>query len=299
MTKTITTYLLQLAALSCVIAIALGINYLSAATLWKGPTALPPGSNADAPLNVGTTNQVKDANLSVGHSTNIATDYGLVSYGRVRSTIGGFEFPDGSLQTSAAVAGGGKLTAIRQYTTSATWTKPAGLSYVVVEVWGGGGGGSGGSGQNGILGGTGGTSSFGSYVSATGGINSTSPGSGVGGDVNLVGGDGGTSPVGGSSGSLFGGGGMSGGIGGSAPRGGATSKAAGKVPGGGGAGASWSNAGGVPFYSGSGGEAGGYSMKLIDKNTLLASESVVVGIGGSAPYAFAGAAGMVVVYEYQ
>jgi hypothetical protein len=34
-----------------------------------------------APLNVGTTNQVKDGNLSVGRSTNAATDNGLVVYG--------------------------------------------------------------------------------------------------------------------------------------------------------------------------------------------------------------------------
>ncbi len=123
MTKTITTYLLQLTFLSCVIALALSINYISAAT-WVGPTAAPPGSNTAAPLNVGTTNQVKDANLSVGHSTNIATDYGLVSYGRVRSTIGGFEFPDGSVQVSAAASVNSAYTVYAD-TASMGYTNPS------------------------------------------------------------------------------------------------------------------------------------------------------------------------------
>jgi hypothetical protein len=34
------------------------------------------------------------------------------------------------------------LSAVRTYTSSGTWTKPSDLSYVVVEVWGGGGSGS-------------------------------------------------------------------------------------------------------------------------------------------------------------
>ena len=119
---------------------------------------------------------------------------------------------------------------VRTYTTSgspATWTKPAGLKYVVVECVGGGGGGPsytgsgtsyagvgagagyskkliaasslgttetvttgiGGTANAGTgTGGTGGTSSFGSFLSATGGSGDTSaPGSGTGGDINLTG----------------------------------------------------------------------------------------------------------------
>jgi len=99
------TRLLQLIFLSSIIALALGLNYISAST-WTGPSALPPGNNIAASLNIGTTNQVKDANLSVGHSANTATDYGLVSYGKIRSTVGGIEFPDGSVQTSADIPSG-------------------------------------------------------------------------------------------------------------------------------------------------------------------------------------------------
>ena len=43
-------------------------------------------------------------------------------------------------------------------------------------------------------------------------------------------------------------------------------------------------------------------MKLIDKNTLQASETVTIGAGGTGanvPQGRAGGAGMVIVYEYQ
>ncbi len=113
----------QALCLAGVIALALGINYLSA---WTGPTALPPNSNVAAPLNVGTTNQVKDGNLSVGAGANTNTTIGLSTYGahvvkgwqtigavtaptqllELKGTAGtdGIKFPDGSVQTAAASA---------------------------------------------------------------------------------------------------------------------------------------------------------------------------------------------------
>jgi hypothetical protein len=90
---------LQFFLLGFLVAFALGLNYLSA---WTGPTAAAPNDNVAAPLNTGTANQVKNANLSVGRSTNTASDFGLISYGKIRSTIGGVQFPDNSVQTSAA-----------------------------------------------------------------------------------------------------------------------------------------------------------------------------------------------------
>lgn len=107
--------------------------------------------------------------------------------------------------------GSGKLIDEQFYTSSTTWTKPAGCMSVEVEVIGpGSGGSSGNSGSGGgyaykrilsgigstesvIVGASGVSSSFGSHCSATAGT--TSPqagGSGIGGDLNIDGQAGGT-----------------------------------------------------------------------------------------------------------
>ena len=49
---------------------ALGIPLLALlsftlVTAWTGPTAVPPGNNVSAPINVGTTDQLKKAGLGV------------------------------------------------------------------------------------------------------------------------------------------------------------------------------------------------------------------------------------------
>ena len=132
-------------------------------------------------------------------------------------TSTGITFPDATTQTTAAT-GGGSLQ-LEVFTSSGTWTAPAGITSVVVELVGGGGGGSyywnttnqaghggysygqvsvsggttytvtvgaGGAANNGGYGGVGGTSSF-STVSATGGNvardTTASNGSGSGGSV--------------------------------------------------------------------------------------------------------------------
>jgi hypothetical protein len=130
-------------------------------------------------------------------------------------------------------AGSTALTGAQTVTTF-TWKVPAGVDAVRVRLWGGGGrsgGGGGGfalkaiyglSGTTSVLisvgyGGngtttSGGTSSFGSFVSATGGINSTAAGgTGSGGDINTSGGSGsgGGAGGGGGAGSIFGNGGSS------------------------------------------------------------------------------------------
>jgi len=106
-----------------------------------------------------------------------------------------------------------------------TWSKPAGLKYIVVEGVGGGG-----HGQDGVAGGgagyfkklistsslgttetvtvgvagtTGGTTSFGAHCSATGGVNSGTPGTATGGDINITGGEG-NDTVGGNNGHNYG-----------------------------------------------------------------------------------------------
>jgi hypothetical protein len=135
----------------------------------------------------------------------------------------GVTFNDGTTQSTAAVGGGGYNLTV--FTSSGTWTKPAGLKAVKVTVIGAGGNGGTGIGspysESGTPGGGGGgaieeiqapsipgpvsvtvgtapskTSSFGAFLSATGGgngANSPAPinvnpgGAGSGGDINVDG----------------------------------------------------------------------------------------------------------------
>ena len=147
------------------------------------------------PFNV-TTGSTRDAAINLGSSSRRFKDLylsGSISDGTNSKTV------------ADIVSGGGGLTSQQVFTSSGTWTKPAGISKVKVYVVGGGGGaqnvastqaasggggglsialidvsgissasitiGAGGSGSSssGSRGGNGGTSSFGSYASATGG----------------------------------------------------------------------------------------------------------------------------------
>jgi hypothetical protein len=66
------------------------------------------------------------------------------------STTGNVLTSNGTTWTSAAPGGGANL---QEFSSSGTYTKPAGATFVMVEAWGGGGGG--GSGRNGRSGGSG------------------------------------------------------------------------------------------------------------------------------------------------
>jgi hypothetical protein len=138
-----------------------------------------------------------------------------------------FLYSDG---TNASFTNGTGISSMQTFTSNATWTKPPGISKILVRLCGGGGGGSGhgetgGAGGyaekiidvtsitsvsitigNGSVSGTyysgngggGGTTSFGSFVSASGGNGANSShqhcgglgGLGSGGDLNLYGGGG-------------------------------------------------------------------------------------------------------------
>jgi len=157
----------------------------------------------------------------------------------------GVQFPDTTIQTTAATSGGNYV--LNRYTSPATWTKTAGLKAVKVTVVGAGGNGGAGTipglvGQGGGGGGAAiyyapaasipgpqpitagpGTNSFGAIASATAGavggstnsgsVRGAAGGSGSGGTVNIVGGAGDTvnNSMGGAGGSsIFGGGGAGG-----------------------------------------------------------------------------------------
>jgi hypothetical protein len=168
------------------------------------------------------------------------------------------------------------------YGSNSTWTKPAGLKYVIVEVVGAGGGGSSGFWNAG--GATGGASSFGTHAVGNGGSganNGTSGGSASNGDVNMSGQRGGHAydAIGGGGSSAMG---KSGGDGGSV------------------------NAGNSSDNGSTGGGGGGYSRKLIQAEALGATETVTVGTGGAGGVANnsyggngeQGVAGIVIVQEF-
>lgn len=97
---------------------------------------------------------------------------------------------DGAGKIDASVIANlvGGFSNMQVFTSSGTFTVPAGVTKVKVTVQAGGGGGRGG-GASGTTGGTGGTSSFGSLISATGGPGGpTSAGGSGAGQLNINGG---------------------------------------------------------------------------------------------------------------
>lgn len=113
--------------LAIVILLAMSVNYIHAQ--WNPPTQSPPNGNVAAPINVGTTQQLKDGNLSVGSISNSSQSginpIGFIVAGSQRvegwlklgdsatgnptqlldlnGTAGndGIKFPDNTLQTTA------------------------------------------------------------------------------------------------------------------------------------------------------------------------------------------------------
>ncbi len=66
MKQTFKKYIAQLTFLVAGIFIATGLSVAGAAGDWTAPTANPPGNNVDAPINVGSSAQVKIGALTVG-----------------------------------------------------------------------------------------------------------------------------------------------------------------------------------------------------------------------------------------
>ncbi len=203
----------------------------------------------------------------------------------------------------------GKFPTIQKFTSgSGTYTTPAGVRYIVVEVVGGGGGGGGG-GTGGGNGTSGGNTTFGStVVVGNGGAFGGYLANGAGGTASLSGATGvdisgqqgvnggyllaGQNAGGGGGSSFFGGGGQyNTGTGAGNPA--ATNSGSGGAGG----------LSGSGTYGGGGGGAGGYARGLITSPTASYAYAVgAAGSGGSAGSGGgaggAGAAGMIIVTEY-
>lgn len=172
------------------------------------------------------------------------------------------------------------------YKEIATWTKPANLTYISVELVGAGGGGEGG-GISRTWGGRGGGTCFGDHLYASGGYANTA-GNGVGGDFNAYGArtderEGGDlgEQVGGMS--FFSGSGQKG----SGGKGGDNS------------------ASGSGYADGAGAAAGGYSRKFIDATELDSTVGYCVGAGGAGGGSSSGGSsgdsggnGVIIITEY-
>lgn len=199
------------------------------------------------------------------------------------------------------IKGVDKLLPTKQIFTSAsgTYTPPAGVFYIMVEIVGGGGGGANGE----LVGGTSGGNTTFDVMTANGGATTQTGGTATGGDINMKGSDGsangnvsdnvslGAGSPGGSS--YFGGAG-SGSYNAAGSHAGTNSGS-----GGGGGGRNTS----TPGQTGFGGGAGGYCRKLFPSPVSSTAYSVgAAGAGqgvGSVGYAGGnGGAGIIIVWEY-
>ena len=200
----------------------------------------------------------------------------------------------GAAPTFQAASGAGAFTAARYYTSGTSWSKPGGLTRIIVKCWGGGGGGNGDSDG----GGGGGGGAYSEAVVEAGSLASSetvtigAAGAGASGGTGGTGGDSsfGTHCV------AKGGGGGSGTSGGA---GGAAGSGTGDLTLSGGPGANGANSSASPDIGGGGGGspfggAGGPSTAGAEIGTAPGGG----GGGQDGGTAGAGAAGLIIVYEY-
>jgi hypothetical protein len=179
--------------------------------------------------------------------------------GTIESTSGGFKFPDGTTQVTAA---GTLSPQFQTFTANGTWTWPAGVGMVWVTMCGGGGGGAGLPAQIGGGGGGGGGTCYLHYpVSVSANVSVTVGGGGAGGGVGASGTAGGNSSFGALTAQGGGGAGGGGNLASGGTGGGGDGASVGRSNGGGaGGGTGGDGGGGGGGYAGYGGRGGGNSQ---------------------------------------
>lgn len=278
----------------------IGLLAASALSAWTGPTATAPGGNVAAPINVGATDQVKNAGISVNSLAVFGSQYiqnklgvGRVSPITALDVNGSMRLADGGEVCQAVTAGTVKYNATSQVlqmcdgstwrtvklaspsatnvivlTSGTTWSVPSEWNNAnnTIEVVGGGGGGGPGNGNSPTAGGGGG----GGYSKVTN--LALTPGSSVYIHVGNGGGEGGAggdtwfssvnaAPTSASQGVLAKGGAAAGGAGGSSASGVGTTKYSGGNGGASGSyGASGGGGGGAAGLHGAGASGGGGSF---------------------------------------
>ncbi len=140
---------------SLVAAFITGTTFASFFALaWTGPTSAPPNGNISAPINVGTTDQIKNAGLGINSLAvfgnailsgtsrylNFGTTAGPGGYG-IRDNAGTMEFKNsgGSWGAFLSTSTSSGISA-QIFTSSGTFTVPSGVTAVKVILIGGGGG---------------------------------------------------------------------------------------------------------------------------------------------------------------
>ena len=121
---------------------------------WTGPTSAPPNGNVSAPINVGATDQIKNAGLGINSLAvfgnailsgtsrylNFGSSAGSPGYG-IRDNAGTMEFKNsaGSWGAFLSTSTSSGISA-QIFTSSGTFTVPSGVTAVKVILIGGGGG---------------------------------------------------------------------------------------------------------------------------------------------------------------